>query len=554
MSLLLEAEAPAVNSIEVTPVDAQVKGWVSPAQLVMVAGFCVLFLYHNYLPLFHSDLWGHVAYGEWMLTQRQLPTEDPFAELATGVPVWATAWLGQVVFAAIDRALPLEGLADLFAVVVLATSLLLTWACTVRSQRGDIAVVSGCLAFGIAWSRHAVQRPEIFGQLGCATLLVMLACWGWLDGRETLFTRTKPGLRWMMALGMTGLFALWANLHGSFIVGLGILAMVVAGRMIDRWRTTRHGLAVWCAPQSQWEWLACEAAVLGCCLNPYGIDLLVQTIAFPTHPNLKSVLEWYPLEMMSLEGIPMAVSWLLTALLLRKSRKAFSSAEVFLLLSLNLAVMLRVRMIAWYAPVWAVVMAPHLADVVQQALAPVTAPVWWRQRSQGCTALAVLSLWLTFALSPISRPVLGGTARPVTQQLSHQTPLGATRWLQEHPPQGLVFAPQWWGDWLAWRGPTGLRVMATTNAIHLLPAQCWQDYLCISVADPGWSERLDRYRINTLVVSRELQPELDSALDRSSAWHRVFQDDLSRIYLRKSFTLVEQDPPPASMTMTEVRP
>jgi len=551
MSLLLEADLPAVTPTDAPHAIPRVQGWVTPAHLMMVAGFCLLFLYHNYLPLFHSDLWGHVAYGEWILTQRQLPTVDPFAELATGVPVWATAWLGQVIFALTDRALPLEGLAHLFALVVLATSLVMTAACFERAQRADVAVMAAVLAFGIAWSRHAVQRPEIFGQLGCAVLLLLLARWGWLGDRTSLFTRTQSTRRWVLVLGMTGLFTLWANLHGSFIVGLGILCIVACGRLIDRWRVTQSWQAVWCSPQSQGEWFVCEAAVLGCCLNPYGIDLLVQTLAFPTHPNLNSVLEWYPLEMVSLEGLPMALSWLLTALVLRKSRREFSSAEVLLLVALNLAVMLRVRMIAWYAPVWAVVIAPHLADLLQRGTTGFTLPKWFQQRSLGSTALAILCVWLTFALSPISRPVLGGTPRPITQLLSHQTPLGATQWLLKHPPEGLVFAPQWWGDWLAWRGPPGLRVMATTNAIHLLPSQCWQDYLCISVAEAGWSDRLDRYRINTLVVSRELQPELDRSLERSSEWQSVYQDALSRIYVRKS--LLEIDQSSAMVTRNELR-
>lgn len=554
MSAQLEADPPGVADARVLPRPIPIAGYVSPLQLWAVSVFCLLFMYHNYLPLFHSDLWGHVAYGEWMLTHGELPLEDPFAELATGVPVWATAWLGQIVFALADRALPLEGLSHLFAVIVLLSSLTIAQACYVRSQRGGIAVVGALLAFGVAWSRHAVQRPEIFGQFGCAVLLLLLSQLRWLDAGSSLFSR----VRWMSGLAysvaFTSLFALWTNLHGSFIVGLGILGIVTVGRILDRWRITRHWLAVFASPQSQFEWLCCQLAVIGCCLNPYGMDLLVQTVAFPTHPNLKSVLEWYPLEMMSLEGIPMVLSWIVTAFVLRRSRREFSSSEVLLLLALNLAVILRVRMIAWYAPVWAVIMAPHLAEIWTRSFVGFAWPNWFCQRSVSCTAVTTLLLWLTFALSPISRPLLGGVPRPIAQQVSHQTPLGATAWLNEHPPRGLVFAPQWWGDWLVWRGPSGLRVMATTNAIHLLPTECWQDYLTISTADNGWSAALDRYRINTLVVSRELQHDLDSNLRSNTAWQQVFEDSLSHIYVRKSMRQMPRSTTISSLSSEETRP
>ncbi|MBI1346600.1 hypothetical protein GC163_09960 [bacterium] len=555
MSTLLEAETPATTPTDSVATQPRMTGWVTPLQLVAVVGFALLFLYHNYLPLFHSDLWGHVAYGDWILSHRQLPTTDPFAELATGVPVLATAWLGQVVFALVDRAWPVEGLADLFAVVVLLTSLLLVAAAHQRSGSGVIAMVCALLAFGVAWSRHAVQRPEIFGQLGCATLLLILARQNWLDAGGSLFLRVKSRNRWLLPCGLCCLFALWANLHGSFIVGVGVLGIAVVGRLWDRWCLSRDWRAAFCSPQAHREWLALEFAIAGCCVNPYGIDLIVQTIAFPTHPNLKSVLEWYPLEMLSLEGLPMAASWVLTAVVLRKSRRSFSSAEVLLLLALNAAVCLRVRMIAWYAPVWAIVLAPHLADVCQQFTSQLSGSAgWWRQKSLASTAMTVLTVWLTFCLSPISRPILGGKPRPLTQQLSHQTPLGVTNWLQQTAPQGLIYAPQWWGDWLAWRGPTNVRVMATTNSIHLLPAQCWQDYLCISAADVGWTDRLDRYRINTVVVCRELQPDLSAALAAHSEWKRVFQDSLSQVYQRRSLETVSRTQTPLEVTTAERHP
>uniref|UniRef100_A0A7C2JYF8 Glycosyltransferase RgtA/B/C/D-like domain-containing protein n=1 Tax=Schlesneria paludicola TaxID=360056 RepID=A0A7C2JYF8_9PLAN len=536
-----ETEPPRTSGQDVpagtgSPAVCLSRGALSIGQLLAVFGFCLLFLYHNYLPLFHSDLWGHVAYGDWILTHGRLPDEDPFAELAAGVPVIDTAWLSQVLLALAGRGPDAEWLAHLFALTVLVASVVLARAACERSGQWGVGVACSALAFGIAWSRHAVQRPEMFGQLCFAALLWLVVRSGLMDGRvrgNQPVSGGEGGWLWHAAVFL--LFMAWANLHGSFIVGLAVLAVLALGRAIDRLIACRSLSATVCHAEVQRGLTALELAVLGACCNPYGFDLVLRTLVFPVHPNLAAVMEWFPLEMASLEGIPMALSWILTTGVFRHSRRRVSPSEVGLLLLFNAAVCLRVRMIAWYAPVLAIVLAPHLAEIAARfGLWERCQWAWLVRKSHRLTLMAVLLVWMTFVFSPISRPVLGGDPRPATQVFSHQTPLGATNWLLQHPPEGLVYAPQWWGDWLVWRGPQGLRVMATTNVIHLLPSQVWQDYLAIATADRGWEDRLDRYRINTVVVSRELQSCLVRAVEQATGWTVVYEDSVSVIAVRST--------------------
>jgi len=507
---------------------ARMRGGVSAVQTVMIAGFCLLFLYHNYLPLFHSDLWGHVSYGEWIWQHRQLPVEDPFTPLAEGVPLVATAWLSQVIFALAAKTGDMETIAHVFAGTVLVTHLLLLRSFIKRGATLPVAMAGVVLAFLIGWSRHAVQRPEVFGACCYAALLWLLS------DRGTSTVRS----RWS-TVAVLPLFAAWSNLHGSFIMGFVVLGCVWFGDVIDQtlqrgWRGLVDSHTV-----LHRDLIRLELAVAGSLLNPYGMDLLVYSLAFPGHPNLRTVLEWFPLEMSSLEGIPMAASWVLTAVVLRLSRRRMSGVEVLLLLVFNSAVCARVRMIAWYAPVVMWTLAPHIEDIVQR---------WFANRSDWCqrvtsrltalsprwAAVSVLLVWTTFALSPVSRPILGGKPRPPQQVFSHDTPLGVTTYLQQHPPAGMVAAPQWWGDWLTRHSGARWHVMATTNAIHLLPAQVWKDCLAISTADGGLERRLDRYRINTVIVGKVLQPELEHAIARIPGWRIVFEDEVGLVAVRHS--------------------
>ncbi len=546
------ADTSALWQVDDEPADMtpQPKWGVTAVQSVMIAGFCLLFLYHNYLPLFHSDLWGHVSYGEWILQQRQLPTEDPFTPLAEGVPVVATAWLGQVVLALAAKAGDVEWIAHLFALTVLVTHVVLLRAYLLRGATLPVALAAVSTAFLIAWSRHAVQRPEVFGACCFAVLL-------WLLSRAE---RTPAS--WITTLALFPLFALWSNLHGSFLMGYAVFGCLLLGRFIEV--VWNDGLLALLRGDRvlHRHLIHLEVALAGTMLNPYGMDLLVYALAFPGHPNLRTVLEWFPLEMQSLEGIPMAASWVLTAIVLRHSRRRMTPGEVLLLLVFNAAVCARVRMIAWYAPVVMWVLAPHMTEIAQRGMDALLHrfPGWTNRfaiRSPRLTAVAVLFVWLTFALSPISRPLLGGKPRPPRQVFSHDTPLGLTVYLQQHPPTGLVAAPQWWGDWLARHAKNKWQVMATTNAIHLLPHEVWKDCLAISAAEGGLERRLDRYRINTVVVGKVLQPELERTMARLPGWKTVYEDDVGLVAVRiralsEGAPPRESTPVPASASASEV--
>jgi hypothetical protein len=405
-----------------------------------------------------------------------------------------------------------------------------------------VAVLAAVLVFETGFSRHAIVRPEIFGSL-CFAALIWLAVRA--DGRadrrpESLRPeRVNQPFGWGIWIGVPALFALWANLHGSFIVGFALLGCFVAGRAFEvLWETGEPLRIVRDRAFLRWSWLT-ELAVLGTLANPHGMDLLVQTVIFPSHPNLKDIFEWYPLKLVSLEGPSMALSWVLIAFLLRLSKARLTPADVLLLLVFNAAVCLRVRMIAWYGPVLLLVLAPHLADVLQQAA---TWRVWdaWREstafvfrRSFHLTLIAGFLVWCAYSFSPISRPVLGGKKRPDRQIFSRDTPLGVTKYLREHPPQGMIAAPQWWGDWLVWDGPPSLKVMMTTNSVHVAPPTVWKDYLAIAGAAHGLEHRLHRYRVNTIVVSKSQQKDLLSAVEKMPGWDVVYEDKVGLVAVRR---------------------
>ena len=497
--------------------------------LLLTVLFGVVFLYYSYLPLFHSDIWGHVIYGEWILENGQLPESDPYLTLVDGVPVTCTAWLGQVIFAAAFRADGAEAVSVIFGVTNLATWLILTVACYLRCRSIWCAVAAAFFCWVAAWSRHAVVRPEIFGSLCFGILLLMIIVR--TQASQTSDNPLSAFRNVLFNVGVGLVFALWANLHGSFIVGFGVLGCQLLGRAIEVGVKSRSLMGI-LQDRDCWRWLVtCEVALLATLVNPYGIDLLIHTLVFPSNPNLQDVLEWFSLEMVSYEGIEIGFSWIVLAILLRFSRVSFRPADVLMLSIFCFATVLRVRMQNWYAPVFAIVLAPHIADVVSRAGLRFPSD---ETRSPLNAWLALFVIWVCFAVTPVSRPLLGGDERPADKLFGKATPVKLTQFLREHSPGGQVLNPQWWGDWLAAFGPADIDMLMTTNAVHIAPQRLWQDYMSVAQVGPSFEATLDRYRVNTIIVHKELQVQLERKTRSLVGWKIVYEDDLGLIAMRNA--------------------
>jgi hypothetical protein len=86
------------------------------------------------------------------------------------------------------------------------------------------------------------------------------------------------------------LYALWANLHGGFLAGLGIIGIWTVARAMRGWRAAAPGA------------LALMGVLPAACLNPYGWHLLTFLLQTASVPR-PEIIEWAPLRATSEYGI-----------------------------------------------------------------------------------------------------------------------------------------------------------------------------------------------------------------------------------------------------------
>lgn len=498
-------------------------------------GGCYLLL--AYIPLAGSELWLNVAHGKWILEHRTLPDADPFMPLAAGMEVVDGQWLSRVILAGVDRIAGGEGLSALFTFSVLATLLFLARAFYIAGGTSLISSLGVLIVLAIAWGRFAAPRPQSFGLLCFAVLLWLVASSDAEDDAEkdAADTEHADAPPWRLWIGVPVVFALWANLDSSFMAGWALLGALLLGRAIDAGRRASSPRAV-VTDRVTRRWLyLLELAVAATLLNPYGVNLLLATFASAGDDNLRQLPGWQPLEILGPGGRALVLSWVALFFVVRVSGRRLAAAHVLMLLGLGWAAAHGTRFLGWYAAVFALALAPHLAAIFER----------WQQGRAGLwlaevarpskiyLPLAIVLLWIAVIFSPLGGAVLGHEGRTARQLYGSEAPLALIEHLRSQPPGGLVLAPRPWGDWLAAKGPPGAGLMATSG-LERLPGRVWRDHQRAVSAQAGWPRLLERYRVTTAVVDKDRQPELAEALRRSNEWRRVYEDELAIVMAPRS--------------------
>ena len=487
----------------------------APAALpLFVALLGPVFWYYSRQPLHHTDLWGHLAYGRLICQARSIPATEPFMPLARGVPLVDTAWLTQVTgFVANSRCGPtaiqfLHGLAIIACLGILAFGIY-------RQTRSILWTISGLAFFAaLDWYQFQIVRPQMAGLVCFLCILAIVAAPRWR--------------RWHAA-AIPFTFALWANLHGSFVIGLAVMGFACLGRGIDVWHRTGKFAAPLHDRRLHRLLLAMATGAAAVLLNPYGPKLYLEVIAISRNPNLNDLLEWHPLPARGLIG-ELATAALL-CLVYRLIPRRVSAGEALTLAGLGAAGLLAARMLIWWAPVAAGCLVIH-ANAVQRSFRPIARPAGIAPRSLGNSVIAVGLACLFIAATPLGRQVLFGRAAHFERCVSRETPVAAVRWLREHPPSGQLFNTYEWGDYLVWAGPRDAQVFVTSQA-HLVPRDVWRDYMAVSDVAPGWEEILDRYRVETLLLDKDGRKGLISHLEAGARWEQTYEDEIAVIFARR---------------------
>ncbi len=521
------------------------------SHVLVCAVFGAMLVYLNWLGLWYTDLWGHVAYGQWILNHHALPFYEPFMPLAASVRVINYCWLSQVILASAERFGGAEGLSNLFAVTMLVRYMVMARSCYLQTRRLGLAMIGLIAGFFLSWVRNPILRPEIFAALAFQLFLWVLTAhdrgaWQLPAGDENETPRdTTMHWGWGIWVGVPVLFAFWVNLHASVLIGLVVLGAHFGGRVIEVCLERRKlDLAALLSDRSTRNWaLLTVVAGLAIMVNPRGPYMLVDSIAISSNPNLKTVNEWLPMAPNGLGGRIFALSFAALIVIFRFSKRRVRPVEALLLAAFSVGTYSSGRVVLWYVPIYVYAVLPHVAEVANRWFPyrkpqPVLEGELPKGRSFRYTMVCMFVVFWAFAWAHLSDRLLGAEPRTPDSLYVRNTPRALADYLIAHPPKGQIWNSQALGDWLTWAwikhyGPDKPVIKLFTNThMHLIPTQVWADYQNIGVLRPGWQELLEKYQADTIVLSKMQHYVLARDIRHIPGWTIQYEDENGMIVTR----------------------
>lgn len=209
--------------------------------------------------------------------------------------------------------------------------------------------------------------------------------------------------------------------------------------------------------------------------------------------------------------------------LLAVKRSKFSSGQGFLLAGFSAMSLMAFRNVHLYGIVAPFVLAEAFIGArsipIVNRLEATLANIEDKITGAFYPILTVLVLGMLVILSPISR---------VLYQFEPETfPVGAMRWLKEHPQTGHMFNELNWGGYLA----LNLYPQKTfVDSVADVTGEVTMDYEIILTTSKGWEELLEQYDIQWTIV--ETDADLAIILSQEKGWDILYEDDTA-VILRK---------------------
>ncbi|MBX7145390.1 MAG: hypothetical protein K1X79_13140 [Oligoflexia bacterium] len=267
----------------------------------LLIGLAALLL--NQLNHFADDpgLGWHLKTGQWIWQHGAVPALDPFLADLKPRPWVADQWLGSLCLWAMYS---WGGWPLLYASVVVlyvGTYFVLLYRGLSAALLAYIpATLAALIAFKVG-EIHLIARPVVFGFFFFAAVYsLMLNAAQHLSG-----ARTSPRFNLGdLCVVLPVIFAFWANIHPSFILGLLYLYLVLLGLWLDRALLGRQSLQLVSASVWKQGLLLAVLCGLATLINPYGIRLHQSILSLAgSEFFMRYHQEWLSPDFKSLEGV-----------------------------------------------------------------------------------------------------------------------------------------------------------------------------------------------------------------------------------------------------------
>lgn len=460
------------------------------------------------------DLWGHLRFGLDVLRTHRLILHEHFSYSAAG-HLWNNhEWLTEVLMAASFSHLGVPGL---IMMKLACTAAVVVFIALALAETGAPPMVQfGVLLYCAVVIKPQLQfRPQMF-------TFALLAPLVWMLTRDAY---RRVGRLWMAI----PILALWANLHGGFIMGiaaLGTYAAFSGAQDVLAGRGWRRGAGLSAVT---------IAATLATLATPYGINTW-KAVAHALHdPYTRAVItEWEPLateivtrwtehgprisnyEIGTVLIAATAVCWMLTIEVVDLPLVAIAA-----LMALSAFISKRnlpIAAIAMAAP-----LARHFAMVLKRLRPDAAAPAFARTRAWW------INQGVLVALSAAMFAQSGLLSRSLTS--AYPYPVGACAFLKQHAMKGNVLNDYTWGEYLIWHLAPDFKVFIDGRYDTVYPLRTIYESSLFNYDLPGADKVLDAYPHDFVLISPYSRSR--KLMEVRKDWVVIYSDNAALLYARR---------------------
>lgn len=456
------------------------------------------------------DMWWHLRTGAYIV-DHGVPRHDVFSFTVPG-HAWVThEWLAEVVMWLVYQVGGLPGLSAVFAALAALAFWFAYGACAGRPYLAALVVLMAALAAGPSIG----VRPQVFSLLMAAAFVCIV------EGVRDLRLPTAA------LFALPAAMALWANLHGGYLLGIALLGGYAAGDSLDL-LSGRSADPVRVKANARLLVVLAVACLGAAAVNPNGWHLWKYPFGTLGSAFMQeNIAEWLSPDFHSHVYWPFAAMLGLGAVCWAAGARRPCASDVVLFMGTGMLGLVSRRHIA----VFAVVATPILARAVAAAVSGRRAAALLTVANSAAAPAGRKARWNAVIL--VVGVLLTGVwaaakLRKNEAAVARVFPVHAVDFLER---EGLAGQPGYntygWGGYLIWRG---IRVFVDGRA-DVYGDEFLSRYLEAFRLKEEWRQPLDEYNVVYVLVERS--NPLGTLLEASGQWQQTYADDVAWVFVRR---------------------
>ena len=488
-----------------------------------------------------ADTGWHIRNGQHILRALSVPHVDYFSYTMNGKPWYAWEWLYDAGTGWLWERMGLNGVV-LFTAAVIGFTFALLFR-TLLFECGNLLVALLLTALAVLSSPvHMLARPHVVGWL--LTLIWLRLLYRFQGGKSR-------ALWWLPALMLV-----WVNLHGSFILGLVLLAIFAAGNCWTYLTIQDAGNKLAAGRAVVRLGIAGAASALATFITPYGYKLHVHVFQYLSNryfmdhimefasPNFHGNAEKFFAALLALS--------LVAAMLAARRLRAI---DVLLVLFAAYSGLYAIRNTPTSSMIIALAIAPPLSEAIQLQALRRDLPDWLKRFfTRICGSgerMKNVEGMLRGHLVPIALLVVsiglalnGGRLHGTPVLAAHfdqrQFPVGAAEYIAAHQIHDHMFSTDRWSGYLIYRLYPETKLFIDDR--HDFYGEAFlKEYLKALEADLGWRDVLDKNGVTAVLVPPDAP--LANVLKESSDWKVAYDDGVAILFSRPCCSTVKSQAP-----------